>query len=131
VQRRHRLRIAAIVIWCLAFAQAATAAHACSALKAAPTSPEQAMESTAQPMQPGCAGMASQTGSTVKLCSSHCFASPQVHGQVDIPSANIAPPAALVIRVVEERIPAHSTTFALAPLATAPPPQLRFNRFLI
>jgi hypothetical protein len=127
--RRRRLWIAAVVMWSLVFAQAATAAHACAMLGSA--LPERATPASTQPMPPGCAEMAKRSGSTTNVCQSHCLAGQHVYGQADIPSASIAPQVALTVRVANEYIPAHFTTSSLAPLATAPPAQLRFSRFLI
>ena len=127
--RRRRFWIAAVVIGSLGFAQATTAVHACAML--ASGSPVQATQTGAQPMQPGCAEMAKRSGSTTNVCQSHCLAGQHAYGQVDVPSASIAPQVALTVRVADEYIPAHFTAASLAPLATAPPPQLRFSRFLI
>jgi len=127
--KRRRLWVAALVMWSLAFAEAATAAHACAMLASAP--PGQAMQASTQPMPPGCPEMAKRSGSTPNVCQLHCLAGQHVYGQVDVPSASIAPQVALTVRVADEYIPAHITTSSLAPLATAPPPQLLFSRFLI
>ena len=127
--RRRRLWIAAIVMWSLAFAQAAAAAHACSMLTSA--SPEQAAAAGAQAMQSGCEGMARQSDATLNVCQSHCFDGQQAYGQVDIPSAAIAPQPALTVRITEACAPTYFITSSFAPLAAAPPPQLRFSRFLI
>ncbi len=130
--RRRRMWVAVIVLWSLAFAQAAVAAHACSMLASAAFSPEQVMTGDAQPMPPGCNGMAKRTGSTGNVCQSHCLAGQQVHGQADIPTASIAPLPALIVHVTFARTPAASfMASSLTALAAAPPPQLRFSRFLI
>jgi hypothetical protein len=126
---RRRMCIVAVVMWSLAFAQGAVAAHACSMLTFA--APGQASEANAQPMPPGCEGMAAQSSATLNVCESHCFAGQQVSGHADIPSASIAPQLALTVRVTEVSVPAFFTVSSLAPLAAAPPPQLRFSRFLI
>src|SRR5262252_4591630 len=127
--RRRRVWIAAVVMWSLAFAQTATAAHACAML--ASISPEQAAQASTQPMPPGCPEMAKRSGSTANVCQSHCLAGQHVYGQVDVPTASVAPQAALTVHVADAYIPAHFTTSSLVPLATAPPLQLRFSRFLI
>jgi hypothetical protein len=127
--RRRRLWIAVLLTWCLAFAQAAVAAHACSMLTSA--LPGQAIEATAQPVPPGCEGMAAQSNATLNVCESHCFAGQQAYGQADLPSASIAPQLALTVRVAEVFVPAYFTASSLAPVAAAPPSQLRFSRFLI
>lgn len=127
--RRHRWLIAAVMMWSLAFAQAAVAAHACSMLGSA--SPGQATAASAQPMQPGCEGMAAQSHATLNVCQSHCFAGQQLNGHADIPSASFAPQLGLIVRVTEVFVPAHFTASSLAPVAAAPPLQLRFSRFLI
>jgi hypothetical protein len=120
--------IMAVVMWSLAFAQAAVAAHACSMLTSA--APGQAIEANAQPMPPGCEGMAAQSNATLNVCESHCFAGQQVSGHADIPSASIAPQLALTVRVNEVFVPTFTASL-LAPVTAAPPPQLRFGRFLI
>jgi hypothetical protein len=127
--RHRRLWVAAVVMWSLAFSQAAAAAHACSMLISA--SPGQATAASAQAMPPGCKGMAAQSDSTVNVCQSHCFDGQQSHGQVDVPNASIAPQPALIVRPTEACAPAHFIASSFAPLAAAPPPQLRFSRFLI
>jgi hypothetical protein len=116
-------------MWSLAFSQAAAAAHACSMLRSA--SPGQATAASAQPMPPGCKGMAAQSDSTFNVCQSHCFDGQQAQGQVDVPSASIAAQPALVVRIAEACAPAHFIASSLLPLAAGPPPQLRFSRFLI
>lgn len=126
--RRNRLCIVAVVIWSLAFAQAAVAGHACSTLTSA--SPGQATEANTPPMPPGCQGMAAQSNDTLNVCESHCVAGQQVSGHADIPSASIAPQLALTVRVNEVFVPTF-TPSSLAPVTAAPPPQLRFSRFLI
>ena len=126
---RRRLWIAAIVMWSLAFAQAAAAAHACSMLMSA--APGQATTASAQTMPPGCEGMAAQSDSTVNVCQSHCLDGQQAYGQVDIPGAAIAPQPALTVSITEACGPAYFITSSFAPLAAAPPPRLRFSRFLI
>ena len=127
--RRRRWLIAAVMMWSLAFAQAVVAAHACSMLIS--VLPGQATAASAQPMPPGCKGMAAQSNATLNVCESHCFAGQQVNGHADIPSASIAPQIALTVRVTEVFVPTYFTASSLAPLAAAPPPQLRFSRFLI
>jgi len=123
--------IAAIVLWSLVFAQAAVAAHACS-MFLSQSAPEQTVETGAQPMPPGCNGMAKRTSSTGNVCQSHCLAGQQVHAQADIPTAGIAPLPALMVHGIFARTPAASfMASSLTALAAAPPPQLRFSRFLI
>lgn len=128
--RRRRLWIAAIVIWSLAFAQVAVAAHACS-MFLSPSAPEQTVETGAQPMPPGCAEMAKRSDSTTNVCQSHCLAGQHVYGQMDVPTASIAPQPALIARGADAPAPAHFTASSFAPLSAAPPSRLRFSRFLI
>jgi hypothetical protein len=116
-------------MWSLAFAQGAVAAHACSMLTSA--SLGQTDAASTQPMPPGCEGMAAQSNATPNVCESHCFAGQQAHGQADLPSASVAPQLALTVRVTDVSVPAFFTVSSLALLAAAPPPQLRFSRFLI
>jgi hypothetical protein len=75
--------------------------------------------------------MAKHSGSTTNVCQSHCLSGQHVYGQADLPSASTVPQVPLTVRLADEYIPARFTTSSLAPLATAPPAQLRFSRFLI
>jgi hypothetical protein len=126
--RRRRLYIVALVIWSLAFAQAVTAAHACAMLGSA--SPTQAGQTSTPPMPPGCAEMAKRSGSTTNVCQWHCLAGQHVYGQMDVPTASIAPQPSLTLRGVETPVPAYFTALSFAPLSAAPPSRLRFSRFL-
>ena len=127
--RQRRLWIVATVMWCLAFTQAAAAAHACAMMLSA--LPGQSMEANAQPMPPDCTGMAKQTNSTANICAAHCLDGQQVNGQVDVPGAAIAPQPALTVRVAEPRASASLVASSLLSPSATPPPQLRFSRFLI
>jgi hypothetical protein len=128
--RRHRTWIVAIVMWCLAFAQAATAAHACSMLAIPSPSKVQTVKPPTQPMDAACTGMASQSDSTVNLCASHCVGNDQSNANADVPTAAIAPQPALNVRLSVDCVRARSSTSLVSPTA-APPPHLRFARFLI
>lgn len=129
IVRRRRVYIVALVIWSLAFAQAAVAAHACAMLSL--TSPAQVAQTNTPPMPPGCAEMAKRSGSTTNLCQSHCLAGQHVYGQLDIPTASVAPQPSLAVRITEAWASVNFTASSFAPLATAPPSRLRFSRFLI
>ncbi|HEX7272695.1 MAG TPA: hypothetical protein VF420_11155 [Casimicrobiaceae bacterium] len=128
--KRRRVWIAAVVIWSLAFAQAAVAAHACAILIAA-GSPVPSIGASAPEMPPGCADMAGHTDSTVNVCQSHCLADQQTQGQADVPLPGIAPQPALVIRIAEARLTTGALALTAVTPAAAPPPQLLYNRFLI
>src|SRR5215472_948646 len=119
LMRRRRLWIAAVLVWCLAFAQAATAAHACVMLGS--TWSAQAAQVSAQPMPPGCAEMAKRSGSTTNVCQSHCLAGQHAYGQMDVPTAAIAPQASLIARGAVTPVPAYFTPSLFAPLAAALP----------
>lgn len=128
--RRRRFVIAAVVMWSLAFAQAAMAAHACGMPTSALGSPAQGIEG-ASSMHAGCAGASSHSNPAPSACESHCYADQQVQGQADVPTASIAPQPALIARLAEAPVPAFFMASSLAQPAGAPPPQLLFVRFLI
>jgi hypothetical protein len=75
--------------------------------------------------------MAAKAGSTVNVCESHCYADQQVYGQADIPAPAIGPQPALIVRLATSDVPASFTGAPLALFVAAPPPHLRFVRFLI
>ncbi len=114
----------------LAFAQAVTAAHACPALS--PGSPSVAQTAQSDSTMPAdCPEMVKQANSTVNVCVSHCFADQQVAAQADAPAALVAPQPALLVHVTDPYIPTAAAVDLLLPIFAAPPPQLRFSRFLI
>lgn len=128
--RRLKRWIAALSMLVLAFAQAATSAHACAVLN--PASPSVARATQSESMMPAdCPEMAKQANSTVNLCSSHCFADQQVDAQTDAPAALLAPQPALLIQLSDPFVPTATAALSLLPIAAAPPPRLRFSRFLI
>jgi hypothetical protein len=113
----------------LAFAQAVTSAHACTGLN--PASPPVAQATQSGMMPADCPEMAKQADSTVNLCLSHCFADQQVDAQADAPCATVAPQPALLIHLSDPYVPTATASLSLLPIVAAPPPQLRFSRFLI
>jgi hypothetical protein len=122
--------IAALMMLVLAFAQAVTVAHACPVPH--PGSPWVAQAVQAESTMPAdCQEMAKQADSTVNLCLSHCFVDQQVDAQADAPSATVAPRPALLVHLSDPYVPTATAALSLLPIAAAPPPQLRFRRFLI
>ena len=127
---RYRLGIAAFEMWGLAFSQAAIAAHACALLSPSGL-PAQTAASHVQPMHTDCAGMANQSHSTLNVCLSHCNGSDQSSANADIPTAAVAPQPALSVRLSTVCVTSRAALWSLALPAKAPPPRLRFSRFLI
>jgi len=127
--RRNRFWVTAVVMWSLAFTQAAAAAHACSILTGPPAHGGPTIVAHAHSTHSGCA--TGELGPTVNVCESHCFAGQQVYGEPDVSAPASAPQPALIVRVAGVRFPASLAAASLASLAAAPPPQLRFGRFLI
>ena len=126
--KRRRTLIGAVALWSLVFCQAAMAAHAC--MISASGSPH-AMAQGDTSMPAGCAGMADRSGSTANTCEGHWIGVHQVQGSADLVGPVVAPPA-LVVRSNEPRISSSCVTVKLfAPRAAAPPPLLRYCRFLI
>jgi len=113
----------------LAFAQVVTAAHACPMLAPPAETPAQAASDSRAISD--CAEMAKKAGSTLNVCQSHCFAVLQVDAQADIPIPAIAPQPALSMRPVVFSISTVIAQSTLASVSAAPPPLLRFSRFLI
>ena len=114
----------------LGFAQAVTVAHACPILN--PASLPIAPTVQSEPAMPAdCAEMAKQAQSTVNVCISHCFAGSQVDAQPDAPTALVAPQPALLVDVSDPWVPNVTAALSLQPVIAAPPPRLRFSRFLI
>ena len=126
--KTRRIWVVAFTIWNLAFAQAAMAAHACALL--ASQAPAQTMSMGHEPM-PGCSEMARQSDSTANVCESHCLGVQQAQGLSDLPAPGIAPQPPLVLRLTEPSAHQFLVVSSFAPLAAAPPAQLRFGRFLI
>jgi len=129
--RRHRPWIVAVLVVGLAFAQIATAAHACS-IPAPASQPSMAgTADAAQPMPADCPEMAKQSGSTLNACLSHCNFGQQVDLYPDAPTAAIAPQPPLIVRPVERFVAPGSERASLPVALAAPPAQLLFSRFLI
>lgn len=128
--RRPRRLIAALLTLILAFAQAVTAAHACPTLD--PGSAPLAQPTQVNAAMPAdCPEMAKQANSPISICWSHCSADPQVDGHDYAPAPLVAPQTALLVRLADLDIPALVPAQWLLPVIGAPPPQLRFRRFLI
>jgi hypothetical protein len=127
--RRHRVWIVGIFVGTLVFAQAAAAAHACALLSS--SMPAQPIDASAPAMDPGCAGMAAQSHSTVNVCVSHCVGSDQSNANADVPAAAVPSQPALTVRLYEVSAAAHTSPSSLVSPAAAPPPHLRFARLLI
>ena len=114
----------------LAFAQVATAAHACTILNPSSHLPAKVAQLD-QAMPADCAGMAKQSNSTVNVCESHCFAIPQIDAQADAPVASAAAQPALTVRLLDPFVSVPTSASVLSPISAAPPPLLRFSRLLI
>jgi hypothetical protein len=130
VVRRPRRLIAAVSALILVFAQAVTAAHACSTLDPNATPMPQASQVDAA-MPADCPEMAKPANSPVNICWSHCHAGPQVDAQDYVPAPLVAPQTALLVRLADPGLPNLVPAQWLLPVMAAPPPQLRFSRFLI
>ena len=127
---RRRAWIATLLMSVLAFAQVATAAHACVILNPSSHPPAQIAQLD-QAMPADCADMAKQAGSTVNVCESHCFAGHPVTAQADAPVAVAAPQLPLTVRVVDPFVAVPALVSAPWAISAAPPPLLRFGRLLI
>ena len=128
--RRPRRLIATLLMFFLAFAQAVTAAHACPVLNPGSLVAAQTAQSESA-MPADCPEMAKQANSTVNVCVLHCFADQQVDAQADAPVAMVAAQPALLVHLPDSYVPTVTAALSLLPLIAAPPPQLRFARFLI
>jgi len=112
----------------LAFAQVVTAGHACPMLGRASPS----LAQVAQTMPADCPQMAKQAGSTINVCVGHCFADEQVDAPANVPAALVAPQPALRVHLPDIPVATVVVARLLPPSpSAAPPPQLRFSRFLI
>lgn len=130
VVRRPRRLIAAVSALILVFAQAVTAAHACSTLDPISAPMAQATQVDAA-MPADCPAMARQANSSVNTCWAHCYADPQVDAHDYAPAPLVAPQTALLVRLADPGLPNLVPAQWLLPVMAAPPPQLRFSRFLI
>lgn len=130
VVRRPRRLIAAVLTLILAFAQAVTAAHACPTLDPSSAPMAQATQVDAA-MPADCREMAKQANSSVNTCWEHCYAGPQVDAHDYAPAPLVAPQTALLVRLADPGLPNLVPAQRLLPVIAAPPPQLRFSRFLI
>jgi hypothetical protein len=122
--------IAAVSTLILVFAQAVTAAHACPALDPSAAPMARATQVDAA-MPADCPEMARQANSSVNTCWAHCYADPQVDAHNYVPAASVAPQTALLVRHANPDLPNLVPAQWLLPVMAAPPPQLRFSRFLI
>lgn len=113
----------------LAFAQAVTAAHACPTLDPSSRPIAQASQLDAA-MPADCPEMAKRANSPVNICWAHCHAGPQVDAHDYAPAPLVAPQTALLVRLADLILP-HRVPAQWLPVIAAPPPQLRFSRFLI
>lgn len=82
-------------------------------------------------MPADCPEMAKQANSSDKACWSHCYADPQVDAYDYAPAPLVSPQTALLVQLAYPDIPARVFTQWLLPVIAAPPPKLRFSRFLI
>ena len=114
----------------LAFAQAVTAAHACPTLDPSSAAMAQASQLDAA-MPADCPEMAKRANSPVNICWTHCYAGPQVDAHDYAPAPLVAPQTALLVRLADPALPNLVPAQWLPPVIAAPPPQLRFSRFLI
>lgn len=81
------------------FAQAVTAAHACTSF-AVPTSPAAAFgQPVGEIMFTDCPAMATRAAANAKVCESYCAYGQQIDVQPDPPVAAIAPQPALTVRL--------------------------------
>ena len=122
--------MAALLTLVLAFAQAVTAAHACPTLDPGSLPLAQATQVNAA-MPADCPEMAKQANSPTTICWSHCSGDPQVDGHAYAPAPLVAPQTALLVQIADPDIPTLAPGQWLLPVIAAPPPQLRFRRFLI
>jgi hypothetical protein len=113
------------------FAQIVTVAHACPALTGPAQDSTAAPATVASPMPNDCAAMAKQAGSNANVCQSHCVAGEQIGSDAQTPSAALAPPVALAVRVVGPQIPVSASLHARLQCGVGPPPTLLFSRLLI
>lgn len=120
----QRLRIAALVIFCLLFQQAALAAYLC---------PLEQMPAETSAMAEHCAEMGmDEAQDNPALCEKHC--APDVlatadHASPTVPALALAPP---MHGLVLAQPISHVTVQAEVPIAPSdPPPRLRFCSLLI
>lgn len=128
--RRPRRLMAAVSTLILAFAQAVAAAHACPTLDSSAAPMTQATQVDAA-MPADCQEMAKQGNSSANTCWAHCYAGPQVDADDYAPAPLVAPQTALLVRLADPGLPNLVPAQWLLPFIAAPPPQLRFSRFLI
>ena len=125
--RRQRRWIAAALVCLLAFAGAVTAAHAC-ALEGRAAEAVASVTPSDPAMAEDCAGC----DATANLCEAHCVVGQQADAQAAAPAALVAPQPPLRVQSPDPCLPAIAATpMLLSTLESAPPPLLRFARFLI
>jgi hypothetical protein len=124
--RRHATWIAALLTLALVFSQALVAAHACPVADPAAVN---TLHGHAAASIPDCSGMPDGGDPNANVCESHCLTGQ--HAQpADTPYPPLAPLPALTVRTNAPQVtPVHAFT-DVHPRA-APPPRLRFSRFLI
>ena len=124
--RRHATWIAALLTLALVFSQALVAAHACPV---ADFDAVTTLHGHAAASMPDCSGMPDSGDPIANVCESHCLTGQ--HAQAaDAPYPPLAPLPALTVRTDAPRVTAVDAFTDVHPLA-APPPRLRFSRFLI
>src|SRR2546423_14640991 len=97
MMRIRRPFVAMFVVLGFLFAQFITALHACPIVDV--TSQSRVSVAGIDDAKPvDCAEMAKQAGSTLAVCSSHCFITEQLDTPVDAPVALVAPQPALIVR---------------------------------
>jgi hypothetical protein len=112
------------------FAQAVTAAHACTLAVPAsePATSARVLDTT---MPPDCAAMAKRGTTNGNVCDAHCAYGQQIDVHPDVPAAAIAPQPALTVRVVWSMVRTLHESTALDARSTAPSVSVLFSRFLI
>jgi hypothetical protein len=124
-QRRRRLRIVLVTIFCLLFQQAALAAYLC---------PIEQMPAQMSAMAEHCAGMGmAQAKANPALCDKHCNPDHQLltdAGKLTVPP--LALPTSLFAPVLVQAASAASIMPVEVPIARSdPPPRLRYCSLLI
>jgi hypothetical protein len=124
-QRRRRLRIVLVTIFCLLFQQVALAAYLC---------PIEQMPAQMPAMAEHCAGMGmAQAKANPALCDKHCNPDHQLltdAGKLTVPP--LALPASLFAPVLVQAASAASIMPVEVPIARSdPPPRLRYCSLLI
>jgi hypothetical protein len=124
-QRRRRLRIVLVTIFCLLFQQAALAAYLC---------PIEQMPAQMPAMAEHCAGMGmAQAKANPALCDKHCNPDHQLltdAGKLTVPP--LALPASVFAPALVQAVSTTGTMPVEVPIARSdPPPRLRYCSLLI